>query len=128
MPISEGTVAFCNLNQTELYQGQDTGKYNLTVTLDGDQAHALSEQGIRLKEWEDDEGNVFVQRKFSTKYSVPVIDAEDNEISKDIPRGSKVRVQWSEGFNSPNWGLGTYLQKVRVLELAEDTKATEEGF
>ena len=28
--VTEGTVAFCNLDKTEFYNGSDTGKYSVT--------------------------------------------------------------------------------------------------
>ena len=38
MAVLTGKAAFINLTETEQYQGQDTGRYTLTVTLDEDTA------------------------------------------------------------------------------------------
>lgn len=127
MAILEGVVAFSHLNETEKYQGQDTGKYCLTLVLEDKDAKDLEKQGVRLKTYEADDGTTYVQRKFSTKYVVPVLDNDDQPTDAHLPRGSKVRIIWTEGDVHPNWGLGTYLNRVRVLERAEDT-SVEEGF
>ena len=42
MAVLTGKAAFVNLTKTEQYQGQDTGRYTLTVTLDNDAAQMLS--------------------------------------------------------------------------------------
>jgi hypothetical protein len=38
MAVVSGKAAFAHLDSTEVYNGQDTGKYTLTVTLDDDNA------------------------------------------------------------------------------------------
>ena len=62
----EGKVAFQNLEDHEFYQGQSTGKYSIVLQLDED-INKLLDKGVKLKEYEG-----VKQRKFSTKYKVPV--------------------------------------------------------
>ena len=50
MAVVSGKAAFAHLDSTEVYNGQDTGRYTLTVTLDDENAQILSEQGVKLKE------------------------------------------------------------------------------
>ena len=78
MAVIEGTVAFENLNEHEVYQG-----------------------------------------KFSTKYDVPVLGADGQPFQGRVTRGSKVRLLWAEGNPHPVHGTSTYLNKVKVLEVAE---------
>ena len=126
--ITEGIVAFCNLAETESYNGKDTGKYNITLTLDEADASVLREEGVHVKDYEDKDGNIHKQRKFSSKYPIDVLDLDDNVVSKHIPYGSKVRVKWKIGNPHPQWGTSTYLEKVRILELSERTNTDDEPF
>lgn len=123
MSIATGTVAFYNLDEHEVYNGQSTGKYSLTLTLDDSTAEELSGFGVKLREYE---GNK--QRKFASKYPVSVIDKEDNPFQGPIPRGSLVKVLWKAGNPHPVHGVPPYLLKVRVLEEAEDGMGNVEGF
>lgn len=85
--ITEGVVAFSNLAETEKYNGTDTGKYSIVVTLEQGEADKLSEAGVNVKEYKNQP-----QRKFVTKFgSFPVLDSEGNMIDKYIPYGSKVK-------------------------------------
>lgn len=123
--ITEGTVAFCNLSETEKYQGQDTGRYSVVISIEDDDAESLEELGINLKEYEGKK-----QRKFVTKFShFPVLDLDGEVTSKHIPYGSKIRVLWEPSQPHPTWGVSPYLQKVKVLELADTGDVgDEEGF
>ena len=47
MPLLEGTVAFQNLQKTEVYQGQDTGRFTVTLSLEEDMASKLSSEGVK---------------------------------------------------------------------------------
>jgi hypothetical protein len=82
--------------------------------LEDAQADELAKKGVKLREYEG-----VKQRKFSTKYEVPMFDADGNDFSGRLTRGSKVRVQYAEGKPHPVHGTSTYLSKVKVLELAE---------
>jgi hypothetical protein len=121
MAVLTGKAAFVNLTETEQYQGQDTGRYTLTVTLDSDAAQMLSQQGVKLRDYEGT-----AQRKFSSKYPVKVIDAEDNPFIGPITRGSTIRLSYKTGPAHPVHGTPTYLNAVRVVELAEDASIDDE--
>lgn len=114
MAVLEGNVAFANLDSHEMYQGQSTGKYSLVVSLEGAEADTLAERGIKLRDYEGTK-----QRKFASKFDVPMYDAEGMDWRGRLTRGSKVRIQYQEGDEHPVHGVSTYLQKVKVLELAE---------
>ena len=121
MAVLTGKAAFVNLTETEQYQGQDTGRYTLTVTLDNDAAQMLSAQGVKLRDYEG-----VSQRKFSSKYPVRVIDAEDNPFIGPITRGSTIRLSYKTGPAHPVHGTPTYLNAVRVVELADDASIDDE--
>jgi len=121
MAVLTGKAAFVNLTETEQYQGQDTGRYTLTVTLDDDAAQMLSQQGVKLRDYEGT-----AQRKFSSKYPVKVIDAEDNPFIGPVTRGSTIRLSYKTGPAHPVHGTPTYLNAVRVLELADDAGIDDE--
>tara|TARA_R100000995_G_scaffold45210_1_gene21282 strand:+ start:791 stop:1165 length:375 start_codon:yes stop_codon:yes gene_type:complete len=113
--ITEGTVAFSNLEDTERYNGQDTGKYSIVLTLEPDEAAKLSDEGVKLREYKNQ-----AQRKFVTKFSgFPVLDSEGEQIAKYIPYGSRVRVMWEPGKPHPQHGVSPYFKKIKVLEMAE---------
>tara|TARA_R110002124_G_scaffold151933_1_gene318799 strand:- start:261 stop:626 length:366 start_codon:yes stop_codon:yes gene_type:complete len=114
MAVLEGLVAFENLEEHEIYQGQSTGKYSLVLSLDEPTADTLAGAGVKLREYEG-----VKQRKFSTKYDVPVMDTEGNLFKGRIGRGSKVRIMYAEGQPHPVHGISTYLNKIKVLEVAE---------
>ena len=114
MAVLEGNVAFANLDVHEEYQGQSTGKYSLVLSLEPEDADKLASKGVKLREYEGT-----AQRKFSTKYEVPMFDAEGNEFNGRLTRGSKVRVKYAEGKPHPVHGTSTYLSAIKVVELAE---------
>ena len=114
MAVLEGLIAFENLDEHEMYQGQSTGKYSVVLTLDEDTASKLVGVGVKMREYE---GNK--QHKFSTKYDVPIVDAEGGTFKGRIGRGSKVRIMYAEGQPHPVHGTSTYLNKIKVLEVAE---------
>ena len=121
MAVLTGKAAFINLTETEQYQGQDTGRYTLTVTLDDDAAQMLSSQGVKLRDYEGT-----AQRKFSSKYPVKIIDAEDNPFIGPVTRGSTIRLSYKTGPAHPVHGTPTYLNAVRVLALADDAGIDDE--
>ena len=113
MAVVEGTLAFENLDTYEMYQGQSTGKYSVVISVDEDTASNLSGSGVKMREYE---GNK--QRKFASKFDVPVYEANGDEFMGNITRGSHVRVQYSLGQEHPVHGITPYLDKIKVLELA----------
>jgi len=123
MSITNGTVAFESLSEHEQYNGQSTGKYSITLTMDESEGKALEDMGVKMRDY-----NGEAQRKFSSKYPVAVLDTDDEPFMGRVGRGSKVRVLWQEGKPHPVHGVPTYLNKVRVLELAENHVEGEENF
>tara|TARA_R110000787_G_scaffold97759_1_gene201461 strand:- start:800 stop:1186 length:387 start_codon:yes stop_codon:yes gene_type:complete len=113
--ITEGIAAFVNLDQTESFNGQDTGKFSIVVTMDELNKDVLEKAGVKVREYKNQP-----QRKFVTKFpDFKVVDTEDNVVSKSIPYGSKVRVQWSGGEPHPVHGVSPYFKAIRVLEYAD---------
>lgn len=121
MSVITGTAAFINLTEHEMYQGQSTGKYSVVVTLDEANAAKLADQGVKLREYE---GNK--QRKFASKFDVPLYDASGDEFVGQITRGSEIKIQYSTGQPHPVHGITPYLDKIKVMELAEGN--TDEDF
>jgi transcription elongation factor len=120
MAVVSGKAAFAHLDSTEVYNGQDTGRYTLTVTLDDDNAEMLAQQGVKLKDYEG-----VKQRKFASKFAVKIIDANDQPFIGNIPRGSVVRLSYKTGTPHPVHGTPTYLNAVRVVEVAEDSSGID---
>ncbi len=121
--VTSGVVAFSNLTECEFYQGQSTGRYSLVITLNDADASKLEDMGVKLKEYNDNK-----QRKFASKFHVPIVDIDDHPFVGEIPYGSKVRVLWKDGDTHPVHGVATYLNKVRVVEFAEGEVEAPEDF
>ena len=121
MAVAEMKVAFSNLRETVFYQGQDTGRFTLTGTLDDATAEMLSAQGVKIRAYED-----MAQRKFASKFPVKIIDVNGLPFTGDITRGSLVRISYKTGPAHPVHGTPTYLNAVRVLELAEDASGIDD--
>ena len=114
MAVLEGIVAFESLNQTDVFNGVDTGKYMVTLRLDDDAARELEDAGVKLREYEG-----VPQRKFATKHPPMVVDADGQPFKGRVNYGSKVRIKYSLGKPHPVHGVAPYLSAVKVLELAE---------
>ena len=114
MAVIEGKIAFENMDKHELYNGLSTEKYSVVISVDDETASKLSSMGIKMREYEG-----VKQRKFTTKYDVPVINTDGTAFMGRIGRGSKVRLLWAEGQAHPVHGTATYLNKIKVLEVAE---------
>lgn len=121
--VLEGTVVFQSLFETDVYNGQDTGKYTLTLALNDSDAERLSGMGVNIKNYEGT-----AQRKFSSKFPVMVVDAADEVVRGGVPYGSKVRILWKTGAPHPTHGTSTYMKRVRVLEFAESDESIPEEF
>jgi hypothetical protein len=113
LSVSEGYVAFCHVLTEDQYQGQDVG-YNVTICMDDKEASNLSEMGVNVKEYKG-----VGQRKFKSGYSIDVLDDAGQMLGLDeeLPRGTKVRVQWKQGNTHPQHGLSTYANKVKGFEM-----------
>jgi len=116
MSVVTGTVAFANLAEHEVYNGQSTGKYSLVLTLDEPEAEKLQSEGVKIREYKNQ-----AQRKFATKFDeFPVIDNDGEPVSKSSVRyGDKVRIKYNLGQPHPVHGVAPYLQAVRVVEKGE---------
>ena len=112
--VIEGIVNFSNVTKHDVYNGQDTGAYSMTVTVSEDDAASLSAQGVKIKDYQ---GNK--QRKFKSKYNIGMYDAEGNPYTGEVPYNSKVRLKYKLGQQHPVHGTSTYLEAVKVLEEAE---------
>jgi len=112
--VIEGTVNFSNVTQHDVYNGQSTGAYSMTITMSEDDASALSSLGVKIKDYE---GNK--QRKFKSKYDIALFDAEGNKYNGEVPYNSRVRLKYKTGPAHPVHGTPTYLEAVKVLEEAD---------
>lgn len=125
MSVVNGTVAFANLNEHEVFNGQSTGKYSIVITLDEADAEKLQAEGVKVKTYKDQ-----LQRKFATQYEdFAVIDNDGEPVSKSSVRwGDKVRIKYQLGNPHPVHGSAPYLQAVRVIEKGENTLADDGEF
>jgi hypothetical protein len=122
--VTSGVVAFSNLDEHEVYDGQSTGRYSLVINMEPKEASVLEDMGVKLREYDGK-----AQKKFASKYKVDVLDMDNNPVQGEIPYGSKVRVLWKGGPKHPQHGVGAYVNKVRVVEFAErDLDETPEEF
>jgi len=125
MSVISGTVAFANLTEHEVYNGQSTGKYSVVLSLDDVDAEQLQDAGVKIRTYQNQ-----AQRKFSTKFEeFPVIDNEGEPVSRGSVRyGDKVRLKYNLGKPHPVHGTSVYLQAVRVVEKGEAMGGDDEGF
>ena len=116
MSVVNGTVAFANLAEHEVYNGQSTGKYSLVLALEEAEAEKLQNEGIKIREYKNTP-----QRKFATKFEdFLVIDNDGEPVSRSSVRyGDKVRIKYNLGNPHPVHGVAPYLQAVRVVEKGE---------
>lgn len=125
-----GTVLFSNIVTQPVFNGQSTGKYELTVTLDQEQASDAETNGLEIKR-KDYNGQEQVTAKLKTKFPLstktcvdrfkkPYVD-DMNDI-KEIPRGSKVAVFYTtkpyEMMGKK--GVANYLLAVQVIDENSD--------
>ena len=115
MAVLEGKICFENMDKHELYNGLSTEKYSVVVSVDDETATKLTDMGIKMREYEG-----VKQRKFTTKFeNTPVLNPDGSTFSGRMGRGSTVRLLWAEGPAHPVHGVATYLNKIKVLEVAE---------
>ena len=72
--VIEGFGNFSHLKEMDEYNGQSTGKYSIMLTMAQDDASLLESKGVKVKEYEGKK-----QRKFTSKFDVPVFDANGDE-------------------------------------------------
>ena len=49
--IVEGVVNFSNVTQHDVFNGQSTGAYSMTITLSEDDANQLATAGVKIKDY-----------------------------------------------------------------------------
>lgn len=116
MAVIEGKAMFFNIKETEVFEGKDTGRYTVVLTLNDAASNELSSKGVRLKSYGDGDDAV-LQRKFASKFPVRVIDSEGETIPGDVPSGSTVRISYKYGNEHPVYGVPVYMDGIRVLEM-----------
>ena len=119
----EGIVNFSKLTEHDVYNGQDTGAFSMTITMSEDDASTLAAQGVKIKDYQ---GNK--QRKFKSKYEVKRFTADGQPFAGEVPYNSKVRLKFKMGQPHPVHGMATYLEAVKVLEEAEMTEGDSSDF
>jgi hypothetical protein len=78
--VIEGVVNFSNVTKHDVYNGQDTGTFSMTITMSEDDAATLAAQGVKIKEYE---GNK--QRKFKSKYTIGMYNSEGDRFEGEVP-------------------------------------------
>jgi len=121
--ITIGTVAFSDLTTTEMFNGQDTGKYSIVLNMSAEEAAKLTALDVKVKEYQN-----MPQRKFVTKFAgFEVIDAEGDPLPKAIPYGSEVKILWEPSKPHPSGARAAYFKKIRVLKMAEHAGVVDDG-
>lgn len=126
--VTTGVAKYVYLDSTEKFNGEDTGKYTLTISVDDKEAKALEKAGVKVRTITTDDGE-YKARKFSTKYPLPfeMIKTVDGEaIGHDFGAESEVQVLWKAGQEHPMHGVATYLTAVKVLTRTEGYKSQDD--
>ena len=121
--IVEGVVNFSNVTQHDVFNGQSTGAYSMTITLSEDDANQLATAGVKIKDYN---GNK--QRKFKSKFTVKRFDVEGEVNEGEVPYNSRVRIKYTLGNPHPVHGVPTYLEAIKVLEEAVNTEESDDDF
>ena len=114
MATIEGICNFSNVTEHDVFNGQDTGQFSMTITMNEADASELAALGVKIKDYQGAK-----QRKFKSIYDVKTFDAEGNPYEGEVPYNSKVRLKYKLGNAHPVHGVSTYLEAVKVLEEAE---------
>lgn len=118
--ITKGIAKYVYLDSTEKYNGEDTGKYTLTVGLSPEEVDKLEGLGVKVRTVTDkDTGESIRIRKFSTQYKLSdnMIQTVSGEtIGTDFGAGSDVQVLWKTGKEHPTHGVATYLTAIKVAD------------
>ena len=104
MAILEGTLAYdSKLTATDVWQGQDTGKYNINLVLSEEDTEALKlTSGFANFVMKDSEGETLK-------------DADDPLPDTELGKGSVVRVSYALGKPNGVYGVPLYFNGVRVI-------------
>ena len=118
--ITAGEALYVYLDSTEKFNGEDTGKYTLTIGLSAEEASKLEEAGVRIRTIKHPETGKDVKvRKFSTQYKLEDTDIRTNSgdvVGTDFGSGSGVSVLWKAGKEHPTHGVATYLTAIKVAD------------
>lgn len=118
--ITNGIAKYVYLDSTEKYNGDDTGKYSLTVALDKKEAKKLEDAGVKVRTLKDkDTGEEYLGRKFSTQYKLDdsmIQTVSGDVIGSDFGAGSEVSIFWKAGKEHPMHGVATYLTAIKVAD------------
>ena len=109
--VIEGIVNFSNVTQHDVFNGQSTGAYSMTITIDEEDAAFLASQGVKIKDYQG--------KRFN---------ADGQPFTGEVPYNSKVRLKFKMGQPHPVHGMATYLEAVKVLEEAEMTEGDSSDF
>ncbi len=72
MPVIEGKANFVHVKQTEEFQGKDTGRFSVLMTLSDADAQTFENMGVRLKPFGEPPEQI-MQRKFNSNFPVKLI-------------------------------------------------------
>jgi hypothetical protein len=123
MALIEGKTIFnSHLTKHELYQGKSTEKYALQLSLTKEQAKTLKALGMVIKEYEGQP-----LRKFTSRYDVPLFDRAGEELHREVPPGSTVRIEY---ITKPHKTAGEipYMKRVLLMEVGEENQEDMEFF
>lgn len=120
-----GTVLFSYLTSSPVFNGKPTGKHELTLILDEEQAVDAENAGLGIKRREyngSEQVTVKLTSQFKLsadsvrdRYKNPYI-GEDGQI-KEIPKGSTVCVHYTtKEYNIGGKVIANYLSGVQVIE------------
>jgi len=118
--VTKGEAKYVYLDSTEKFNGDDTGKYTLTVSLSDAEAKKLVDAGVKVRTIKDaDTGEDIKIRKFSTQYKLDdnLIQTMSGEVvGTDFGAGTEVEVLWKAGKEHPMHGVATYLTAIKVAD------------
>ena len=72
MPVIEGKANFVHVKQTEEFQGKDSGRFSVLMTLSDTDAQTFENMGVRLKPFGEPPEQI-MQRKFNSNFPVKLI-------------------------------------------------------
>ena len=130
-----GTSLFTSLTKTMSYNGRDSKKFELTITLDEGQVADVENLGIKLEDGTDwsvpsseYNGSTQYKMKFKSQYKVKAKDFVDRNrvpyvdsdgLIKEVPKGSKVSVFFSPApygaFQNTPAGVTLYLNGIQII-------------
>ena len=71
--ITKGIAKYVYLDSTEKFNGEDTGKYTLTVALDDKEAKALEKEGVKVRTIQTEDGGSYQPVNFLLSILYPLI-------------------------------------------------------